>query len=195
MGRDDIYFIDSPVSGGAGRAADGTLSIMAGAPPEAMDKGKFLLQEMAADDKLFITGGIGAGSNMKMVHQVLAGIHILVSSESMGLAARMGLDAKEVREKVVSSDSWGWMFEHRTPRMLEEDYFPGVSALTIILKDVVSLSCSIRGPSWQVFSPDLTLLGYHHINGQSPLRPRKSPRPFLDCRTYFDYLPRIKPQA
>ncbi|KAL9096635.1 MAG: hypothetical protein Q9165_001122 [Trypethelium subeluteriae] len=135
--REDIFLIDAPVSGGAGRARTGTLSIMAGAPPSAIEKGKWLLSEMSDPKKLFIVeGGIGQGSNMKMVHQVLAGIHILATSEAMGFAARFGLDPRRVREAVIGSEAWSWMFENRTPRILTEDYFPGESALTIILKDV-----------------------------------------------------------
>jgi 3-hydroxyisobutyrate dehydrogenase len=138
VGRDDILFIDAPVSGGAGRAADGTLSIMAGASPAAMEKGKWLLEEMSAPSKLFIVeGGIGAGSNMKMVHQVLAAIQILAVSEAFGFGARLGLNGQDVQDAVLKSDAWSWMFEHRSQRTLTEDYFPGVSAVTIILKDTV----------------------------------------------------------
>jgi len=140
MNRSDISFIDAPVSGGAGRAAAGTLTIMAGATAAALEKGRFLLQEMSDAKKLFIVeGGVGQGSNMKMVHQILAGCQILAASEAMGFASRLGLDAEEVLQAVVEDKqgSWSWMFENRVPRMLKEDYYPGVSALTIILKDVV----------------------------------------------------------
>lgn len=138
IGRSDILFIDAPVSGGAGRAADGTLSIMAGASDAAFEKGQWLLQEMSAPTKLFIVaGGIGAGSNMKMVHQVLAAIQILALNEAYGFAARLGLNGKDVAQAVISSPGWSWMFENRTQRVLKEDYFPGASAVTIILKDTV----------------------------------------------------------
>ena len=139
IGRGDIFFIDAPVSGGAGRAADGTLTIMAGASDAAFEKGKWLLAEMSAPSKLFIVdGGIGQGSNMKMVHQVLAAIQILAVSEAYGFAARLGLNGKEVHDKVLESLGWSWMFENRSQRTLKEDYFPGASAVTIILKDTVS---------------------------------------------------------
>lgn len=141
LGRGDIQFIDAPVSGGAKRAADGTLSIMAGASDSALESGRFLLQEMSDSDKLYLVpGGIGAGSNMKMVHQVLAGIHILGASEAQGFAAQLGLDAVKTAEAIKSSDSHTWMHENRLQRMLEEDWYPGASALTIILKDVVSVN-------------------------------------------------------
>ncbi|KAJ5880989.1 uncharacterized protein N7473_012042 [Penicillium subrubescens] len=145
LGRGDIQFIDAPVSGGAKRAADGTLSIMAGASDAALEKGKFLLQAMSDANKLYLVpGGIGAGSNMKMVHQVLAGIHILGASEAMGFAAQLGLDATKTADAIKSSDSWTWMHENRLQRMLEEDWHPGASALTIILKDVGIITTSAR---------------------------------------------------
>ncbi|KAH6620426.1 oxidoreductase-like protein [Boeremia exigua] len=145
IGRDDIFFIDAPVSGGAGRAADGTLTIMAGASEAALEKGKWLLAEMSAPSKLFIVdGGIGQGSNMKMVHQVLAAIQILAVSEAYGFGARLGLNGKDVSEAVISSDAWSWMFENRSQRTLKEDYFPGASAVTIILKDTSIITLRAR---------------------------------------------------
>ena len=139
IGREDIFFIDAPVSGGAIRAADGTLSIMAGASSEAISQGKFLLDELTAPSKLFIVeGGVGGGSNLKMVHQVLAAIQILAVSEAFGFAARLGLNGKDVREAVIASKAWSWMFENRSVRTVAEDYFPGASAVTIIIKDTVS---------------------------------------------------------
>ena len=133
----DVYFVDCPVSGGAKRAADGTLTIMAGASAASLEKSMPLLQDMAGPDKLFICGGIGAGSNMKMAHQVLAGIQILAASEAVGFSSKLGANANIVHDAVLASDGWSWMFENRVPRMLAEDYFPGASALAIILKDVV----------------------------------------------------------
>jgi 3-hydroxyisobutyrate dehydrogenase len=145
IGRDDIFFIDAPVSGGAIRAADGTLSIMAGASPEAISQGKFLLDELTAPSKLFVVeGGVGGGSNLKMVHQVLAAIQILAVSEAFGFAARLGLNGKDVREAVIGGNAWSWMFENRSVRTLGEDYFPGASAVTIIVKDTVSALICLR---------------------------------------------------
>ncbi|KAJ5457710.1 hypothetical protein N7475_009098 [Penicillium sp. IBT 31633x] len=179
LGRGDINFIDAPVSGGALRAAAGTLSIMAGAPDAALDKGRFLLQEMSDANKLYLVpGGIGAGSNMKMVHQVLAGIHILGASEAQGFAAQLGLDAVKTAEAIQSSASWTWMHENRLQRMLEEDWHPGASALTIILKDVGIITTSARQSQFptplcstaeQVYLSAL-LQGYGAIDDSSMVR-------------------------
>ena len=143
-GRTDVLLVDAPVSGGATRAADGTLSIMAGASDDALTKAHPILAELADATKLYIVkGGIGAGSNMKMVHQVLAAVQILSSSESMGFADQLGLDLSKTHDTVLESDGWSWMFGHRVPRMLT-NYEPVASAITIILKDAGIITAEAR---------------------------------------------------
>jgi 3-hydroxyisobutyrate dehydrogenase-like beta-hydroxyacid dehydrogenase len=147
IGRDDILLVDSPVSGGAARAADGTLSIMAGMSDAAVEKARPLLAEMADPAKLYmVQGGIGAGSNMKMVHQVLAACQILAASEAMGFAQGLGLDLARAQKAVLASDAWNWMFEHRTPRMLTQ-FQPVASAVNIIVKDtgIITAEAKRRG--------------------------------------------------
>ncbi|KAJ4248804.1 hypothetical protein NW762_012642 [Fusarium torreyae] len=143
-GRGDIGLIDCPVSGGAIRAADGTLSIMAGASTESLTNGQGVLQAMSDPTKLYIVkGGLGAGSNMKMCHQVLASNQILAASEAMGFASHLGLDLGETGDYVINSDAWSWMFQNRLPRILDPSQ-PLASAVTIILKDTSIITSEAR---------------------------------------------------
>ncbi|KAK7999155.1 hypothetical protein PG991_014830 [Apiospora marii] len=106
---------------------------------------RFLLQEMSDPAKLYIVaGGIGAGSNMKMVHQVLAANQILATSEALGFAAHLGLDLKKAADTVVGSQGKSWMFEHRSPRALHPEFQPIASATTIILKDTGIITAEAR---------------------------------------------------
>ncbi len=150
-GRPDIHLVDSPVSGGAARAADGTLSIMAGAADAGIAAARPLLQELADPAKLYVVaGGVGAGSNMKMVHQVLAAVQILSAAEGMGLAAHLGLDLAAAHEAVVRSEGASWMFGHRVPRMLTE-FKPIASALNIIIKDTGIITSEARRSGFVAF--------------------------------------------
>ncbi|KAF2966085.1 hypothetical protein GQX73_g7497 [Xylaria multiplex] len=159
-GRGDVLLVDCPVSGGAARAADGTLSIMAGGSNKALDKARFLLQELSDTSKLYVVeGGIGAGSNMKMVHQVLAAVKILATAEGLGFAQHLGLDLGYTYESIQNSDASAWMFGHRGPRVLSE-FKPIASAITIILKDAgiitsealrVGFSTPMTGTAEQVY--------------------------------------------
>ena len=160
VGRDDILLVDSPVSGGAARAADGTLSIMAGMSDAALAAARPLLAEMADPAKLYIVqGGVGAGSNMKMVHQVLAACQILAASEAMGFAAGLGLDLAVAQKAVLESDAWNWMFEHRTPRMLTQ-FQPIASAVNIIVKDTGIITDEAKRSSFPVPITETAKLGY-----------------------------------
>lgn len=138
LGRSDIRLIDSPVSGGAGRAADGTLSIFASGEKSHLESANAILTCMSG--KLYeIPGGLGGGSKAKLIHQVFAGIHIAMASEAMGLAALAGLNTRNAYEKLSISDGSSWMFENRVPPMLDQNHAP-YSATNIIAKDVVCLA-------------------------------------------------------
>ncbi|KAL8948929.1 MAG: hypothetical protein Q9183_007645 [Haloplaca sp. 2 TL-2023] len=138
LNRSDIRLIDSPVSGGAGRAADGSLSIFASGEKPHLEHAHAVLQCMSG--KLYeIPGGLGGGSKAKLIHQIFAGIHIAMASEAMGLAALAGLDTRDTYAKLSASDGSSWMFANRVPPMLDPDHKP-YSAISIIAKDVVCSS-------------------------------------------------------
>jgi len=140
--RNNIFLIDSPVSGGTVRAANGTLTIMTSGNEIALKRGNPLLS--ALSEKLYtIPGGVGAASNVKMVNQLLAGIHIAAAAEAMGLAAKMALNTRQVYEVIVNAAGNSWMFENRVPHMLENDWTPR-SALDIFVKDMGIVTSAAR---------------------------------------------------
>ncbi|KAL2285832.1 hypothetical protein FJTKL_07545 [Diaporthe vaccinii] len=133
-GRPDVTVIDSPVSGGTARAADGTLTIFASGEEDALDRAQRLLQDMS--EKLYvIPGGAGAASKVKMVNQLLVGTHIAAAAEAMALAAKAGLNTREVYNIITSAAGNSWAFENRVPHMLNGDWTP-CSALEIFVKDM-----------------------------------------------------------
>lgn len=136
-GRQDVFVVDAPVSGGTIRAANGTLTILASGTEEALEKGRPVLDVMAGPNLYIIPGGLGAGTKVKMVHQVLAGIHIVMASEAMAFAAKLGLDTGKAYQALKEGEGSSWMFENRGSHMVVKDE-KIYSALGIIVKDVVS---------------------------------------------------------
>ena len=135
--RIDLHLIDCPVSGGAARAADGTLSIFAAGEEANLNNANQILGCMSS--KLYrIPGGLGGGSKAKLIHQIFAGVHIAMASEAMGLAAAAGLNTQEVFDHMKNGAGNSWMFSNRVPHMLDPT-LPPYSAINIIAKDVVSL--------------------------------------------------------
>ena len=127
-------YLDAPISGGAQRAAQGELTILASGSPAAFAKARPALDAMAA--KLYELGEEpGQGSAFKMINQLLAGVHIAAASEAIAFAAKQGLDIRKVYEVITASAGNSWMFENRVPHVLEGDYTPR-SAVDIFVKDL-----------------------------------------------------------
>jgi len=142
LARQDINIVDSPVSGGSVRAGEGSLTILSSGSLEAMASSKKVLDDMSATLHV-IPGGIGAASKIKMINQLLAGIHIAAAAEAMGLAAKMGLNTRTVFDVIRNAAGNSWMFENRVPHMLENDWTPH-SALDIFVKDMVRKSYRLK---------------------------------------------------
>ncbi len=77
----------------------------------------------------------GPGSVVKMVNQLLAGVHIAAAGEAMALAIRSGADPDRTYEVIANSAGSSWMFQNRVPHILAGDYTP-LSAVNIFVKDL-----------------------------------------------------------
>ncbi|XP_068664392.1 uncharacterized protein [Aristolochia californica] len=130
----DLKLVDAPVSGGVKRAADGTLTIMAAGSDEALKCTGSVLSALS-ENLYVIKEGCGAGSCIKMINQLLAGVHIAVSAEAMAFGACLGLNTRTLFDVIKNSPGTSWMFENRVPHMLDNDYTP-YSALDIFVKDL-----------------------------------------------------------
>jgi 3-hydroxyisobutyrate dehydrogenase len=129
-----LWLIDGPVSGGAKKAADGQMTVMASGRPEAFAAAGTLLDAFAG--KVYRLGDhAGIGSTVKMVNQHLAGVHIAAACEAMALGMRAGADPRQLYEVICNSAGMSWMFQNRVPHILDGDYTP-LSAVNIFVKDL-----------------------------------------------------------
>ena len=129
-----ILYIDAPISGGAAKAASGEMTMMTAGKPEAYAVAEPILNAMAA--KVYKLGGsAGAGSKVKIINQLLAGVHIAVAAEAMALGLREGVDPTALYEVITHSAGNSWMFENRMAHVLAADYTP-LSAVDIFVKDL-----------------------------------------------------------
>ena len=133
-----IRFLDCPISGGPVRSLAGEITIMASGEPEDLQAIDPLFQAMGAEIHI-VKGGAGMGSTVKMVHQLLAGVHIAVAAEALALAAKAGLDVKQMYAIVKGAAGNSWMFSDRGKRMIEytgEDSEKVMSSVAIFVKDM-----------------------------------------------------------
>jgi len=129
-----ILYLDAPISGGAARAEAGQITMMTAGRPEAYERCGAVLEAMAA--KVYRLGDrAGAGSKVKVINQLLAGVHIAAAAEAMALGLREGVEAAALYEVITHSAGNSWMFENRMAHVLAGDYTP-LSAVDIFVKDL-----------------------------------------------------------
>lgn len=129
-----IQMLDAPVSGGEAKAATGEMTVMASGPPNAFAACESVLAAIA--QKVYRLGdAAGTGSKVKMINQLLAGVHIAALAEAIALGIKAGADPHVLYEVISNSAGSSWMFQNRVPHILEGDYAPR-SAVNIFVKDL-----------------------------------------------------------
>jgi 3-hydroxyisobutyrate dehydrogenase len=129
-----LLYVDAPISGGAAKAASGHMTVMGAARDAAWNKVEPVLNAMAA--KVYRLGDrAGNGSKVKIINQLLAGVHIAAAAEAMALGLREGVDAAALYDVITHSAGNSWMFENRMAHVLANDYTP-LSAVDIFVKDL-----------------------------------------------------------
>jgi 3-hydroxyisobutyrate dehydrogenase-like beta-hydroxyacid dehydrogenase len=127
-------YLDAPVSGGAGAAREGRMSVMASGAEAAFTMAAPVLDAIAG--KVWRLGDApGVGSTVKMVNQLLAGVHIATAAEAMALGIRAGADPQTLFDVISNSAGSSWMWQNRMPHVLAGDDTP-LSAVNIFVKDL-----------------------------------------------------------
>ncbi len=138
-----LLYLDAPISGGAAKAASGQMTMMTAGTSQAYVKAGNALDAMSA--KVYRLGDrAGNGSKVKIINQLLAGVHIAAAAEAMALGLREGVDAAALYEVITHSAGNSWMFENRMAHVLAGDYTP-LSAVDIFVKDLGLVLDTARG--------------------------------------------------
>lgn len=134
LAEHQLIMLDAPVSGGAAKAASGEMTVMASGSDLAFEKLAPVLDAVAG--KVYRIGDeIGLGATVKIIHQLLAGVHIAAGAEAMALAARADIPLDIMYEVVTNAAGNSWMFENRMRHVVDGDYTPK-SAVDIFVKDL-----------------------------------------------------------
>jgi 3-hydroxyisobutyrate dehydrogenase-like beta-hydroxyacid dehydrogenase len=144
-----VLYLDAPISGGSLKAANGALTIMAGGPPDAFAALRPVLDSIA--ETVFELGDTaGAGSAMKAVNQLLAGVHIATMAEAITFGMTQGVTPDKFIDVISKCAGTSWMLENRAPHIATGNYTPH-SSVNIWPKDLgivldIAKSASFSAP-------------------------------------------------
>src|SRR5215218_2856879 len=116
-------------------AERGNLLIMAGGQRDLFEELRPVLEAMGSS-VVHCGESVGDGQAVKMVNQLLVGVHLAVAGEALSYAAALGLDPRFVFETVQKGAANSFMLENRGERMLSGEFTLTESALSILIKDM-----------------------------------------------------------
>jgi 3-hydroxyisobutyrate dehydrogenase len=126
--------LDAPISGGPARARAGELSMMVAGADAAFARARSLFDALAT--RVFRVGAEpGLGATMKLVNNLLAGIHLAAGAEAFAIGRAAGLDPHTMAEVFGASSGQSWMLTDRLARVLSGDQQPRAQ-MHILAKDL-----------------------------------------------------------
>ena len=113
LAKQQIAFVDAPVSGGVAGATAGTLTFIVGGEASAYQRALPVLQTMGKN--IFHAGPLGAGQIAKICNNMLLSVLMVGTSEALQLAINNGLDPKVVSDIMLQSSGRNWALELYNP--------------------------------------------------------------------------------
>lgn len=140
-----IDFVDAPVSGGPARARDGTLAIMVGASPAALERAEPILLALG---KPHHVGPVGMGETVKLVNQIIIANVMIANVEALVFAKRAGADLEAVRTVLSSATASNYVLETWLPKTWLAGTFEGGFAMDLLRKDLAAALDAARAANY-----------------------------------------------
>ncbi|MGD9866408.1 MAG: NAD(P)-dependent oxidoreductase [Hyphomicrobiales bacterium] len=149
-----IALIDAPVSGGVGKARDGTLAIMAGGDAARIGEVEGLLSSMG---KVFRAGPLGAGHAIKALNNYVSSAGLAATCEAVLVARAFGLDPDAMTDIINASTGWNNTTQNKLKRFILSESFDAGFALNLMDKDVgmardLARSLKVKAPTLEQVS-------------------------------------------
>jgi 3-hydroxyisobutyrate dehydrogenase/2-hydroxy-3-oxopropionate reductase len=135
-------FLDAPVSGGPGGAQAGTLTVMVGGDQEPFERALPVFRAFGKNIRL--CGPAGAGQAVKLVNQLLVGVHTAAIAEAAVFGAKLGADPQVVLEVLGTSFGGSTMMTRNMPRFISRD-FKAATPVKLLLKDLGLIHDEAKG--------------------------------------------------
>lgn len=158
-----LGMVDAPVSGGTRRAGTGELLLMVGGEDSAVQRVRPMLEALGTPH--VVGTGSGDGQRLKLVNQLLCGVHVAAAGEALAYAEALGLDPRTCWEVLREGAAQSFMFSDRGARMVETGEVPVSSAVDIIAKDLGLVTDAAEGVQQPVPLADAALRQFR--DGQS----------------------------
>ena len=129
-----IALVDAPVSGGARKAADATLSIMVGGDPQTIARCRPLLESMGK--QIFLAGPLGSGHAIKALNNYVSAAGLVAAIEAVLAGQRFGLEAQIIVDDLTASTGMNNSTLNKFHQFILSRRFDAGFSLDLMLKDL-----------------------------------------------------------
>ncbi|MDC3088556.1 NAD(P)-dependent oxidoreductase [Alphaproteobacteria bacterium] len=131
--KQQIEFLDAPVSGGVKGALNANLSIMVGGKKDTYKKSLDILNSLG--ENVIYAGKLGMGQVFKMCNQIMVGSHIQAMCEAFALCKSKGGDLKLLKETLIGGSANSWMLQNLGNDVINKNEHAGFR-IDLQLKDL-----------------------------------------------------------
>ncbi len=103
---------------------------------------------------------------MKVINQLLCGVHLAAAGEAMAMARRQGLPLDLTLEILAGGAGSSWMLQDRGPRMVTGDFSVPRSAIDIFVKDLGLVADAARADRFAAPLAATALLAFLSVSGR-----------------------------
>lgn len=130
-----LRYVDAPVAGSTGPAAEGTLGVLVGGSEADYDDALPLLHLWGAPEKVRRVGEVGAGSALKLCVNQGLGVLATGLGESLRLGRELGLE-RSVLLDALQATAYGWYLAQKRPMLDAADFSRTTFSLDLMAKDL-----------------------------------------------------------
>jgi 3-hydroxyisobutyrate dehydrogenase len=127
-------FVDGPVSGGPAAANAGTMTMLLGGDPRAIETLKPVLDILTA--KTVVVGGSGAGHAAKIANNMLCAANLVLVAEAVRLGEASGVAAADLLEGINAGSGRSGVSEVNFPKWVLNEAFDSGFTMGLMRKDV-----------------------------------------------------------
>jgi len=120
LARQNIHYLDAPVTGGTEGAKRGSLTVLVGGASEILERVRPILEVIGGSIHHF--GSVGRGQQVKAVNQVLVAGSYAAVAEAVALGQQLDLPMPQVIDALKNGAAGSWALDHRSTAMLEGTY-------------------------------------------------------------------------
>lgn len=129
-----IRMLDAPVSGGTKGAREGTLAIMVGGGEKDYEECRPILEAMGQNT--YYLGKIGAGHTVKALNNLCSACSMVITSEALIVAKKLGLTPEKVIDAINSSSGRSWSSQFKFPTFVLNNTFNSGYSIGLMNKDL-----------------------------------------------------------